>query len=160
MYRVLLPIDRDDERARAQVDAVLELPEAESNGDGDRPEIHVDVLHVRASEGADAGWTAGGFADAYEAELEETAGERRMETLETVCQSLESAGIECAVHVVEGEPAATVLGAATEFDSDLVVVGVRTRSPVGKVLFGSVSQAVILDCDRPVMAVPTDGVEE
>lgn len=160
MYRVLLPTDRDDQRARAQVDAVLELPEVESDGESASAGVHVDVLYVREGDGTDAEWAAGGFADTYEAELEETTGDRLIETLEPVCNSLESAGIECAVHIAEGEPAATVLEAAAEFDSDLVVVGVRTRSPLGKVLFGSVAQAVILDCDRPVMAVPSDDAGE
>ncbi|ARS91897.1 universal stress protein [Natrarchaeobaculum aegyptiacum] len=156
MYRVLLPIDREDRRARAQVDAILELPETESDEANEGGGVHVDVLHVREADGTDAEWAAGGFADTYESELEETAGERLMDTLEPVRHSLESAGLECEIHVAEGEPATTVLEAAAEFDSDLVVIGVRTRSPLGKVLFGSVAQAVILDSDQPVMAVPSD----
>ncbi|AXR78925.1 universal stress protein [Natrarchaeobaculum sulfurireducens] len=67
--------------------------------------------------------------------------------------------LQHAVHERAGEPAEEIVAAAAAFDSDLVVLGVRKRSPVGKVLFGSVTQAVIFDTDRPVTAVaPADNV--
>lgn len=38
-------------------------------------------------------------------------------------------------------------------DAELLVIGVRHRSPVGKLLLGSVSQRLILECPKPVLAV-------
>lgn len=38
-------------------------------------------------------------------------------------------------------------------DADLLVIGIRHRSPVGKLLLGSVSQQLLLDCPKPVLAV-------
>ena len=60
---------------------------------------------------------------------------------------------------VVGEAAPAILELADEVDADAVLLGVRKRSPVGKVLFGSVTQAVILSSDRPTITapVPTDG---
>jgi len=46
-----------------------------------------------------------------------------------------------------------VLIAARDCSADLVVVGVRHRTPVGKLLLGSVAQRVILDAPCPVLAV-------
>lgn len=46
-----------------------------------------------------------------------------------------------------------VVRVADERGAELVVVGVRHRSPVGKALMGSVSQRVILDARCPVLAV-------
>lgn len=46
-----------------------------------------------------------------------------------------------------------VLDAAAQTDADIIVVGVRHRTPVGKLLLGSVAQRVILDAPCPVLAV-------
>ncbi|GAB3675494.1 universal stress protein [Halopiger thermotolerans] len=149
MYRVLLPVADEPARARRQVDAVLELPRAASA-------VFVDVLHVHDEAAtADAEWAAGGFAESYEEEMEELRDLQRIpESVETAADRLADAGVEYAAHEATGDPAGTILERADEYDSDVIVVGVRNRSPVGKVLFGSVAQAVVLDSDRPVTVVP------
>jgi len=38
-------------------------------------------------------------------------------------------------------------------DADLLVIGIRHRNPVGKLLLGSVSQQLLLECQKPVLAV-------
>ncbi len=50
-------------------------------------------------------------------------------------------------------PAEEILQAATEVDADLIVIGLRRRSPVGKLFLGSSSQQIILDAACPVVAV-------
>jgi nucleotide-binding universal stress UspA family protein len=69
-------------------------------------------------------------------------------------ERLRAEGIDVTVHhnTVPDIPDA-VLKAARDADAVLVVVGIRRRSPVGKVLLGSVAQRVILDADCPVLAV-------
>ena len=52
-----------------------------------------------------------------------------------------------------GFPAREIVHYAAAVDADFVVVGGRKRSPVGKVLFGSVTQSVLLGADRPVVTV-------
>lgn len=55
-----------------------------------------------------------------------------------------------------GEPTEEILAVAAELDARYVVVGGRRRSPVGKVLFGSTTQSVLLEADRPVVTVMRD----
>ena len=50
-------------------------------------------------------------------------------------------------------PAEEILQAATDVGADLIVIGLRKRSPVGKLFLGSSSQQVILDAACPVVAV-------
>lgn len=38
-------------------------------------------------------------------------------------------------------------------DAELLVIGIRHRNPVGKLLLGSVSQQLLLECRKPVLAV-------
>ncbi|MDJ1433646.1 universal stress protein [Halostagnicola sp. A-GB9-2] len=52
-----------------------------------------------------------------------------------------------------GDPAEEILGYADEVGANYLVIGGRSRSPVGKALFGSVTQSVLLDADRPVVTI-------
>jgi nucleotide-binding universal stress UspA family protein len=42
---------------------------------------------------------------------------------------------------------------ADEIDASLIVIGLRRRSQVGKFILGSHSQRILLQADRPVLAV-------
>ncbi len=54
----------------------------------------------------------------------------------------------------DGLPASeNILSAATEIDADLIVIGLRRRSAVGKLITGSSAQAILLGADCPVVGV-------
>jgi nucleotide-binding universal stress UspA family protein len=46
-----------------------------------------------------------------------------------------------------------LLEIAEEVDASLLVIGIRHRSPVGKLLMGSTAQRILLDARCPVLAV-------
>jgi nucleotide-binding universal stress UspA family protein len=52
-----------------------------------------------------------------------------------------------------GELADEILRAADDADASVIVVGLRRRSPVGKLILGSSAQRILLEADRPVLAV-------
>lgn len=56
-----------------------------------------------------------------------------------------------------GNPAEEILAEADRIDPEYVVIGGRKRSRVGKAIFGSVTQSVLLDSTRPVVTVPREG---
>jgi nucleotide-binding universal stress UspA family protein len=56
-----------------------------------------------------------------------------------------------------GPPAETIIDVAHEIDASYVVVGGPRRSPVGKALFGSTAQTVLMDAERPVVSVKEEG---
>ena len=46
-----------------------------------------------------------------------------------------------------------IIGAAVEQGAELIVIGLRRRSPVGKLILGSNAQRILLDAPCPVLAV-------
>ncbi|MGY1620767.1 universal stress protein [Geodermatophilus sp. SYSU D00965] len=52
-----------------------------------------------------------------------------------------------------GDLSDEVVRVADEADASVIVIGLRRRSPVGKLLMGSTEQRILLDADRPVLAV-------
>lgn len=52
-----------------------------------------------------------------------------------------------------GDPASEIVNYAAEQDAHYIVVGGRQRSPTGKAVFGSVTQSILLNADRPVVSV-------
>ena len=75
--------------------------------------------------------------------------------IERRAEELRQRGLQVSVHVPVGVTKASqaILRVADQEKVDLIVIGVRRRTPVGKVLLGSLSQDVILEADAPVLAV-------
>lgn len=75
--------------------------------------------------------------------------------LAEVRRALAEAGVDHELRVLErGHDASDQLvGLAEEVDADLLVIGLRRRSPVGKLILGSNAQRVLLDAPCPVLTV-------
>jgi nucleotide-binding universal stress UspA family protein len=78
--------------------------------------------------------------------------------LEEVRSELTSAGVEHEVRqLVRGmDPAEDLVAVAEEVGAEFIVIGLRRRSPVGKLILGSNAQRVLLDAPCPVLAVKAD----
>ncbi|APX97507.1 universal stress protein [Natronorubrum daqingense] len=142
MYRVLAPIDSDEPRTRAQIEAIRDLPEAAES-------VRVDLLHVHEEIDAPGDEAGTSYIRELNERIEDLQG--TPDTVGIAVEELENAGIEAEIHDITGEPVSAILEVAEEFDVDAIVVGTRSQTPVGKVVFGSVAQGVIIDSDRPVL---------
>lgn len=86
-------------------------------------------------------------------EVEEVQAYR--DELEQIEERLQGEGVSHRIReLVRGNnPGEDLLEAAKEEDADLIVIGVRRRSPVGKLVLGSNAQHVLLHADCAVLAV-------
>lgn len=126
MYHVLVPIDSDEDRAMGQAEAILQLPAAAD-------EVTVTLLHVFDDEN-----------------VAENTSPTQISAGRAVQDRLHDHGIGVKTMSTSGKPATAILDAAEEIGADAIVLGGRKRSPLGSLLFGSVSQAVMLDSTIPV----------
>lgn len=91
-------------------------------------------------------------------ELDAAEASRYEAELAAVRADLDGAGIQNEVRqLVRGfEPAEDLIAVATEVSADFIVIGLRRRSPVGKLILGSNAQRILLDAPCPVLAVKAD----
>lgn len=75
--------------------------------------------------------------------------------LEQVEKRLASRGIEYTIkeYARGNTPAEDLIQACRDEDADLIVIGLRRRTPVGKLVLGSNAQDILLHADCPVLAV-------
>lgn len=131
MYRVLVPVDSNETRAKAQAEYVAGLPAADT-------EVEATLLHVFGEDTED-----------IPSEFERSA--TRVGPVRRAKEILEAADIEVDITDDSGDAAERILDYAADHEVDSIVVGGRKRSSVGKALFGSVTQAVLRDTSIPVV---------
>lgn len=139
MYHVLIPVDSEEGSGERSVDALLGMPGV--------AEVSVTLLHV--FEEFEAFDDAGGKLSSEQLYDPSDVPD----TVELARERLEGAGIETEVRIEHGKPPEVIQEVVADLDVDQVVMAGRKRTPVGKVLFGSATQAVILNATVPVTVV-------
>ena len=89
----------------------------------------------------------------HELQLEDIQkSERELKNLRT---QFTTEGIDCETHAIVSavSPGEDLVQFATDNEIDEIVIGVRRRSKVGKLLFGSNAQYIILQAECPVVSV-------
>lgn len=74
---------------------------------------------------------------------------------QSVEERLTASGVDHELtQLVESKDAADqILKLASELNAELIVIGLRRRTPVGKLLLGSQAQTILLEAECPVLAV-------
>jgi len=142
MYRVLLPVDENEERAKQAARDVAALPR-------DPDDIEVVVLNVDQPYSVGDG---GGRVSSEEF-FDETDFP---ESVDAAVDILDGEGIDAERQRTHGDATEEIVGFAERMNADLITMSGRKRSPSGKVLFGSVTQSVLLEAERPVMVSTLD----
>lgn len=77
------------------------------------------------------------------------------EELEEFGARLKAEGIDHNIRsfVRGNDPTEDLVAVAEETNAEMIVIGLRRRSPVGKLILGSTAQEVLLNADCPVLAV-------
>lgn len=83
----------------------------------------------------------------------EEVRERAMRIAAEIADSVDDHGVVKTIGLV-GNPAEELLTYSREHNAEYIVVCSRKRSKIGKVLFGSVTQSLLLSADRPIVAIP------
>ncbi|GAB3324081.1 universal stress protein [Haloplanus rallus] len=92
-----------------------------------------------------------GMSDLAETEVDEVL--ERHESVRHFEQVFDEHGVDYEVKGVVGDISDGIIGIAERTESDRVVVSGRTRSAVGKAVFGSTAQDVLLNAPCPVTYV-------
>ena len=87
------------------------------------------------------------------------AARSELKSLEPLAQRVREAGVRCEIVVRPGLPADQILSFLRERQVDRVVMGTHSPGPVGKLLVGSVAEAVLRTAKVPVCIVGPEVVD-
>ncbi|OIB58790.1 universal stress protein [Natrialba sp. SSL1] len=144
MYQIVIPVDSEQDRGTKAAQHVIDL--VGEDGPIDDPDtVAVSILNVfKEFEARDEGVARS--EDLYDED-------EFPDAVLAVRDELTAAGIEPDLVRRHGDPAAEIIDYANEVPADAIVLAGRKRSAVGKAVFGSVTQDVILNADQAVTVV-------
>jgi nucleotide-binding universal stress UspA family protein len=147
MYRVLMAVDENEQQASDLATTVERLA-------GEINDLEVLVLHVFRDVDLPSQVVVyeplGDFQEEHHQQREIPAA------VTNVADRLTERGIDAEIRIERSEnPATTINSIAVDHNVDNILIGGRKQSPIGKVLFGSTTQAVLLNSNIPVTVAGT-----
>lgn len=91
-------------------------------------------------------------------DFDSTESARLEQAMNKVREELEASGLgfEMRQFVRGMDVAEDLIAVAEETGAEMIVIGLRRRSPVGKLILGSNAQTILLDAPCPVLAVKAE----
>ncbi|UHQ98591.1 universal stress protein (plasmid) [Natrinema zhouii] len=139
--QVLMPVDGEPERLDRQLQTLHDVIGVD--------DVAVTVLYVHEEIDTPPDEAGDTVIDSINENIESLQGVP--ETIERAKASLEEDGVSVDVVTTSGDPKTVIRDIAEDVEATVIIVAARKRSPVGKAVFGSVTQSVILEGDRPVL---------
>lgn len=98
------------------------------------------------------------FRDLEEQSVEETGeavslDDVRSMSREIAVEAITDAGVDATAVGLVGEPSNEVVKYVKNHETSYLVIGGKKRSAVGKALFGSATQSILLNADIPVVTM-------
>lgn len=141
MTNVLMPVDGEPKQLDRQLNTLDNV-----FGSND---VAVTVLYVHEEINTPADEAGDSVINSINENIESLQGVP--ETVGRAKASLEDDGVAVNVVTLTGDPETVIHDVAEEVAADVILVAARDRSPVGKAVFGSVTQSLILSGDWPVL---------
>jgi nucleotide-binding universal stress UspA family protein len=127
MYKILMPVDQSEDRATAQARYVANLPNAAED-------VEVTLLYVFTDKDGDG-----------------PRNVTRVGSVKRARDLLDEHDVTVHIREDSAQTVEAIRSHADQAEADSLVLGGRKRSPTGKAVFGSVTQSVIMNSDRPVV---------
>lgn len=144
--QILLPIE-DHEGTDQAVEYGIEL--AKQN------DATIHLLHVTENLTSRGRFHEGAFGgDIEQDDLNERVLKQARGVLEPYIEQIEDAGIETVCKVTGGAPQKRILAYVEESGVDVIVMGTRGRTGLGRPLLGGVTERVVRLSDVPVITIP------
>ena len=142
MSRILVAVGSEEALARKQVESVESL-------DVDPEDASITILHTFTGQSSEA-------AEIVDTpNPSETRSSSRHPAATVAAEAFRESGYDVSFADSTGDPVEGIIGVADDMDADAVVIGLGKRSRVGKLLFGSDTQSLLLNAARPVLVVPS-----
>ena len=97
------------------------------------------------------GWAARAYNELKLRDSEEIRDDR--EYLTRLCDEMAERGFKARTRLAMGDPATELVKVAAEESVDLIAMSTHGRSGIGRVVFGSVSDAIIRNSHLPVILI-------
>ena len=144
MSGIVVPVSRNEGQTRRLVDGIIDFPQIGTD-------TRITIINVFEEFDPDKRYMTKGVDIDSETLFEE---EGTPETVTLAAETLSEAGYTVDIRREHGKVTQSILDCVEDIGADAIATTGRQRSPVGKLLMGSVTQSIVLSAECPVIVIP------